>query len=280
MLAGCSPGASSTDRADPPANRKDKSDAAETEHAARPEKAAPGAPTREVRVAAASDLKFALAEVVAAFEKRTPGIAVTTTLGSSGNFFAQLSNKAPFDLFLSADIELPRRLIEQGLAVRESEFLYAVGHLVLWVPNDSPLDVATLGSEALLDPSVKKIAIANPRHAPYGRAAEAALRSLGVYDAVASRLVLGDNVAQTAQFVESGAADAGIFALSLAIAPALAKKGRYWPVPLDAHPAIEQGGAILSWARDPDAAAAFRDFLMSDDGKAILKRYGFFLPGE
>jgi molybdate transport system substrate-binding protein len=238
------------------------------------------AATREVRVAAASDLKFALVDLVAAFKKRSPGITVTTTIGSSGNFFAQLSNKAPFDLFLSADIDFPRKLADAGLADEDSLFLYAVGHLVLWVPNDSPLDIEARGAEALLDPAARKIAIANPRHAPYGRGAEAALKSLGVYDAVAPRLVLGDNVAQTAQFVESGAADAGIIALSLAIAPALRDKGRSWEIPLDKHPAIEQGGAILSWARDPGAAREFREYLLSDDGKAILKRFGFYLPGE
>jgi molybdate transport system substrate-binding protein len=240
----------------------------------------PQKPQREVRVAAAADLKFALDEVAGAFERQSPGIKVTPTYGSSGNFFAQLSNEAPFDLFLSADIDYPRKLVEQGKAARGSEFVYAVGHLVVWVPTGSKADVAKLGLRALLDPSVKKVAIANPQHAPYGRAAEAALKKLGVYDHVKDRLVLGDNVAQAAQFVESGAADAGVIALSLARAPTMRDRGRYAEVPLDAYPRLEQGGIILRWAKDREAAQALRDFLTGPEGRAVLDRYGFLLPGE
>src|SRR5262249_8700302 len=130
---------------------------------------------REVRVAAAADLKFAFDEVASEFQKKNPAVKVTVTYGSSGNFYAQLSNKAPFDLYLSADIDYPRKLMESRLALQESEFVYAVGHLVVWVPNGSKLDLDRLGIRAVADPSVKKLAIANPKHAPYGRAAEAAL---------------------------------------------------------------------------------------------------------
>ena len=207
-------------------------------------------------------------------------IDVEPTYGSSGNFFAQLSNKAPFDIFLAADIDYPRKLIEQGQAVKESEFMYAIGHLVVWVRNESPLDVTGLGVQALVDPGVRKIAIANPKHAPYGRAAEAALKHLEVYGQVQDRLVLGENIAQAALFVESGAADVGIIALSLAMAPAMKEKGRYWSVPLDAYPRLEQGGAILNWARDRDATNAFRSFMTSEKGRNTLRRYGFQLPGE
>jgi molybdate transport system substrate-binding protein len=140
--------------------------------------------------------------------------------------------------------------------------------------------VEKLGVRALLDPGVRKIAIANPKHAPYGRAAEAALKKLEVYDQVKDRLVLGENVAQAAQFVETGAADAGVIALSLALAPTLREKGKYWEVPLDAYPRLEQGGVILSWARDRQAADALRAFVLGPEGKAVLRRYGFFLPGE
>jgi molybdate transport system substrate-binding protein len=233
---------------------------------------------REVRVAAAADLKFALDDLVADFQRRHPAIRVRVTYGSSGNFFAQLSSKAPFDLFLSADVEYPRRLIEQGLATREDEFLYAVGHLAVWVPADSTLDLERLGIGALLDPGVRKVAIANPRHAPYGRAAEAALQKLGVYDKIKGKIVNGENVAQTAQLVEAGSADAGVIALSLALAPRMRAKGRYWEVPLDAYPRLEQGGIILSWAHDRSAARDLRAFLLAAEGKAVLKRYGFFLP--
>jgi molybdate transport system substrate-binding protein len=241
----------------------------------------PGDPARrEVAVAAAADLKFALPDVVAAFGRQRPDVAVKVTYGSSGNFFTQLSNQAPFDLFLSADIDYPRKLIEQGRAVPGSEFVYAVGHLVVWVPNGSPLDLDALGLRAVLDPAVRKVAIANPRHAPYGRAANAALRHSGVYEQVKDRLVLGDNIAQTAQFVESGAADVGVIALSLALAPAMRDKGRYWSVPLDAYPRLEQGGVILTWAKDQDATQALRAFIMGEGGRAILPKYGFILPGE
>jgi molybdate transport system substrate-binding protein len=229
----------------------------------------------EVRVAAAADLKFALQEVVAAFHDERPDLRVTVTYGASGEFYAQLSNRAPYDLFLSADMDYPRRLVEAGLADKDSEFRYAVGHLVVWVPRDSPLDVEHRGIEALLDPSVKKIAIANPRHAPYGRAAEAALKNLGVYEKVRDRFVLGENIAQAAQFAQVGAADAGVIALSLALSPAMRDAGKFWPVPADSFPRLDQGGVIMNGARDREAADALRAFLMSSAGKAVLRRFGF-----
>jgi molybdate transport system substrate-binding protein len=235
---------------------------------------------REVRVAAAADLKFALDEAVAEFRAKNPDIGVTVTYGSSGTLFAQLSQDAPFDLYLSADIDYPRKLAGQGKAAKDSEFLYAVGHLVVWVPNSSKLDLDRLGVKAVTDPSVKKVAVANPRTAPYGRAAEATLRHYGLHDEVKDKLAVGENIAQTAQFVESGAADVGLIALSLAMSPAMKDKGRYWPVPLDAHPRLDQGGVILTGAKDPDAARELRAFLTGPDGRAVLKRYGFTLPGE
>lgn len=238
------------------------------------------ATTRTVSVAAASDLKFALDEVIKDYEKEHPDTDIKVAYGSSGNFYTQLTQGAPFDLYFSADIAYPRRLFEQGLADKESEFLYGVGQIVVWVRNDSPLDVEKLGIRALLDPAARKVAIANPQHAPYGRAAEAALKSLGVYEPVKERLVLGENIAQTAQFVESGAADVGIIALSLAMASELREKGRYWLVPLDAYPTLEQGGVIMNRAADCEATASFRDFVIGPRGREILSRYGFFLPGE
>jgi len=218
--------------------------------------------------------------LIPAFQKAHPQITVSPTFGSSGNFFAQILNEAPFDLFLSADIDYPRRLIEEGKGLKDSEFLYAVGHLVLWVRSDSPLDPARDGIAVLTAEGVGKIAIANPAHAPYGRAAVAALKSLGAYDSVEPRLVLGENVAQAAQFVESGAADAGVFALSLAVAPELRERGKYWEFPLDSHPRLEQGGVILSNSKDQAAAESFREFLVSDKGREVLKQFGFLLPGE
>jgi molybdate transport system substrate-binding protein len=228
-----------------------------------------------VRIAAAADLRFALDEMVRRFEADHPGVEVTVTYGSSGNFFAQLQQGAPFDLFLSADVEYPRRLEAQGVTMPGETFTYAVGRIVLWVRNDSPLDVATRGFDALLDPRAAHVAIANPEHAPYGRAAEAALESAGLLDRVRAKLVLGENVSQTMQFVQSGAADAGIVALSLALAPTVVDQGRYWEVPIDRYPRMAQGGAMLANAADPDAARLFAAFMQADAGRAILRRFGF-----
>ena len=236
--------------------------------------------TTTVTVAAAADLKYAMDEIVAQFEQLNPHIFVKKTYGSSGNFYAQMTNRAPFDIYFSADIEYPRKLIDQGLALSGSEFPYAVGQIVVWVRNESSLDVEKLGVKSLLDPSIRKLAIANPKHAPYGRAAEAALKYLSVYEQVESRLVLGENIVQTAQFVESGAADVGIIALSLAMAPALSDKGRYWTVPLDAYPTLEQGGVILDWVKDRKATESLKTFFRSNEGRGTLRRYGFLLPGE
>jgi molybdate transport system substrate-binding protein len=233
-----------------------------------------------VRVAAAADLRFTMGEIVEAFRRERAAIDVRVTYGSSGNFYAQLSNRAPFDIFFSADVDYPRRLVRQGLALADSEFLYGVGRLVVWVPRTSPIEIEKLGMRALLSPSVRKIAIANPRHAPYGRAAEAAMKNLGVYEQIKSRLVLGDSVMQTAQFADSGAAEIAIISHSLALVPPLRDKGRFWEVPLDAYPRREQGGVILSWAQDRPAAEAFRDFVLSEGGRAILRRHGFRLQGE
>jgi len=228
---------------------------------------------RKITVAAAADLNFAMEEVSKEFRAAHPDVELQVAYGSSGNYFAQIQSGAPFDLFLSADVEYPRKLAALGIGAKDSIFTYAVGRLVVWVPANSRLDPAT----ALRDPSVKLIAIANPKHAPYGRAAEAALRSMGVWDTVQSRLVLGENIAQTLQFVQSGAADAGVVALSLALAPAMQGQGRYWEIPLDSYPRMEQGGIIL---KDSAGARELRAFLLSEVGRRILKRYGFYLPNE
>lgn len=231
-------------------------------------------------IAAAADLQFALVEVKAAFAKAHPGVEVAITYGSSGNFYAQLLNKAPFDLFLSADLTYPKKLVEAGVADGATEFLYSRGHLVLWVPKASPIPVEQLGMKALLHPAAKKVAIANPRVAPYGRAAEAALAKLGMLEALQPRLVFGENIAQTAQFVQTGAADIGILALSLAKAPVMAAAGRFWALPEDAHPPLDQGGVILNHARNRADALAFRAFLQSPPAVEILRRYGFVVAAR
>jgi molybdate transport system substrate-binding protein len=229
-------------------------------------------------VAAATDLRFAFDEIVEKFHARNPNIKVEVTYGSSGNFYAQLSNRAPFDVFLSADVDYPHRLVREGLASASDEFLYGVGYIVVWVPLSSSLDVEALGMQALLSPDARRIAIANPRHAPYGRAAEAAMKSLGVYEQVKDRLVLGDTVLQAAQFVESGSADIAIISRSHALAPPFRDKGRFWQVPTEAYPRRVQGGVILSWAQDRFAAETLRDYVLSPEGRTILSRYGFDMP--
>lgn len=231
----------------------------------------------DLTVAAASDLNFAFKELVAAFEKQS-GHHVKLSLGSSGNFFSQIQNGAPFDLYFSADIRYPQKLEEAGYAVPGSLYRYAVGRIVLWVPGASPAAIDKLGMEALLDSSIRKIAIANPKHAPYGRAAVAAMEHFTVYERVKDRLVLGENISQAAQYVESGAADIGIVALSLALAPSMKAAGRYWEIPADAHPPLEQGAVILKSAKSPEAAKEFLEFLRGAEGKAIMTRYGFVVP--
>ncbi len=233
----------------------------------------------EISVAAASDLNFAFKEIVAEFEKKT-GNTVKLSLGSSGNFYAQLSNGAPFDLYFSADIGYPKKLDEAGLAEPGTLYLYAVGRIVVWTPKGSPIDAGSLGFKALQHPSVKKIAIANPKHAPYGRAAVAAMEHFKVYEAVKDKLVLGENISQTAQFVQTGGADIGIIALSLAVAPVMKETGTYWEVPLESYPRLEQGAVIMKAAKDKKAASAFLDFVKSSEGAAVFKRYGFFLPEQ
>jgi len=230
----------------------------------------------EITIAAASDLNFAFREIATEYEKAS-GHQVRLTLGSSGNFYAQIQNGAPFDLYFSADIAYPRKLEEAGLTVPGSLYPYAVGRIVLWTGHESRINV-TKGFEALRQPTVKKVAIANPKHAPYGRAAVAAMEYFKVYDQVKDKLILGENISQAAQFIESGACDIGIIALSLAIAPAMKSKGTYWEVPAEAHPALDQGVVILKQSKSPEAARQFLEFIKGPDGQEIMKRYGFVIP--
>jgi molybdate transport system substrate-binding protein len=242
--------------------------------------AAAGSPTQEpkIRIAAAADLKFAMDELTARYERQT-GDKIAVTYGSSGNFYSQIQNGAPFDLFFSADIDYPRKLEATGAAAPGSLYCYAVGRLVIWTATASKLDVAGQGWYALVDPRVQKIAIANPEHAPYGRAAVAALRKAGIYDRVAPKLVYGENISQAAQFVQSGNAQAGILAESLAVSPPM-KDGMRWEIPADMHPAIEQAAIVLKDAKNKGAARAFLDFVKSGTGRATLAKYGFTFPSS
>ena len=231
---------------------------------------------QEIRVAAAADLKFALDELAAQYEKQT-GRKVDISYGSSGNFFAQIQNGAPFDMFFSADIEYPRKLEATRLAEPGTLYAYAVGRIVIWMPRESRADLAKLGWKALLDSSVEKVAIANPEHAPYGRAAVSALRNAGIYEQVRAKLVYGENIAQAAQFVASGNAQAGILALSLAVSPPM-KEGKRWEIPANMYAPIEQAAVILKSAKDKEGARDFLAFLKSGAGRRILESYGFILP--
>jgi molybdate transport system substrate-binding protein len=231
---------------------------------------------QEITLAGASDLQFAFQDVAARFQKDT-GKSVKLIFGSSGNFFAQIQNGAPFDLFFSADTDYPRKLEAAGLTEPGTLYEYATGKIVLWVTSESRIDLRR-GLKALLDPGIKKIAIANPQHAPYGRAAVAALQHEGIYDQVADRFVLGENISQTASFVVGGSADIGIVALSLTVAPSMKEKGRFVDIPSDEYPAIEQAAVILKSSKQKDTARQFLDFLKSPAMLELMKTYGFSVP--
>ena len=230
-----------------------------------------------LRIAAAADLQFVLPDLASQYEKQT-GAKVAITYGSSGNFSAQIQNGAPFDLFLSADLDYPKKLTEAGFAESDSLQIYAAGRLALWLPPDSPLDPAS-GLKTLLDPRIQKIAIANPEHAPYGRAAVAALQNSGLYDQLKPKLVFGENISQAAQFVQSGSAEAGLIALSLALSPAM-KNGKRWDIPPDRYPSMEQAVVILKSSPNKQAAVSFLAFLKSPQSRATFDRYGYAAPSS
>ena len=229
---------------------------------------------QELRVAAAADLNFALPEVAKAFEVQT-GVKVSISFGSSGNFFAQIQGGAPFDVFCSADMGYPEKLAAAGQALPETLRQYASGRVVLWARNVSGFNFDRDGIRTLLDPAVKKIAIANPEHAPYGRAALAVLRKASIYDQVQSKLVLGENVSQTAQFVTSGNADVGLISLSLAQSGDLRKQGYFWMLPAEIDENLPQGAVVLRRSGSPKLAAKFLDFLLCPAATRILAQYGF-----
>ena len=233
----------------------------------------------EILVAAASSMNYPIREIVAEFERET-GHTVALQIGSSGNFYGQISNGAPYDLLLSADRDYAARLETDGVIEPGSLEVYAVGRLVLWVRDDSELRSEIRDMDSLLDTRVRWIAIANPRLAPYGEAAVAAMQHYGVYDQVRSKIVQGDNIAQAAQFASLGAADVGVLALSLARGEAM-DDGFFWQIPDDTHLPIEQAMVILRQARDAGhlgAARQFRDMVRGPVGRTILERYGFSVP--
>jgi molybdate transport system substrate-binding protein len=229
-----------------------------------------------VAIAAASDLVFCLPALHAEFAKSEPRIAVRLTTGSSGNFFAQITNGAPYDVFLSADLSYPRALIAAGAADEASLTLYGIGRLVLWTTHPD-LDPTAGPAAFVRSPLVRRLALANPAHAPYGRAARETLEKLGVWVEVQPKLVLGDNIAQAAQFVETGHADAGIIALALVLG-APRRAGRWAEIPTALHAPLEQGAVLTTRGAANPAAARYLAFLRTPAARAVFERYGFRLP--
>ena len=230
---------------------------------------------QEITVAAAADLQFAMQDIAARFEKDTgKKVKVKVVYGSSGNFYQQIQNGAPFDVFFSANLDYAKKLAAAGLAEPGTLYQYATGRIVLWVPSPSKVDLGQ-GLKALTEPGVRKISIANPEHAPYGQAAVAALQKESLYESVKSKLVMGENISQAASFVLSGSADAGIIALSLALAPNMKDKGRYVEVPAAEYPPIEQGCVVLKSSQRKDVARAFVEYIKTPAAAESLKNYGF-----
>ncbi len=227
-------------------------------------------------IAAASDMAYCMDELGAAFTREVPQAKLKVSVGASGNFYAQIKHGAPFDLFLSADMTYPARLAKDGAADRASLAPYAIGRLAIW-SLDARFDVK-LGMRVFTDRRLTRVAIANPEVAPYGRAAKAALEQHGLWDSVKPKLVLGENIAQTAQFVQSGNAELGIVSLATVLAPQLKGMGNYYVIPEGSTPPIEHGMIISNKGKSNPLAARFARFMRSTAAREILVRYGFGLP--
>ena len=229
-------------------------------------------------IAAAGDLRGALEELKGRFEAQHSGVSLQLTFGASGSLTAQIQQGAPFDLFLSADMGFPEQLQKAGLVTEDGPFPYATGRLTLWVRKDLGLDPGKDGLGVLRSPKLRKIATANPQVAPYGRAGDAALRQAGLYDAVKPRLVFADNIAQAAQFLQAGSAEAGLISASQANHPVLRQDGFIWTLPSEAYPPLRQAGVLLKRTAHLEQARAFRAFLVGPEGQALLARHGFGRP--
>jgi molybdate transport system substrate-binding protein len=233
----------------------------------------------QLTVAAAADLNYALSDLARGFESAT-GDKVTLSFGASGNLYSQIQNGAPFDLFFSADEDYPKKLASAGLADAQSLRVYAEGHLVLWVPKNSRFEPQKLQMGVLTEAAITRIAVANPQHAPYGRAAMAAIEHYGLKDKLAGKLVFGENVSQAAQFVQSGNAQAGLLALSLAKSPAMEAAGRYWELPSGSYPELKQAVGIVSSSKHKAVAQAFVAYVLSPQNAATLRKYGLTPPAS
>jgi molybdate transport system substrate-binding protein len=231
-----------------------------------------------LRIAAAANLVYALAPLNAAFQSAAPGVKIETVIGSSGNLVAQITQGAPFDVFLSADMEYPRALIANGRAVAASLTPFANGRLVLWTTRrDLPL---TALAETLRDPSVRRLALANPATAPYGRAARQVIDRLGLGPEVEPRIVVGENISQTAQFVASGNADAGFVALSLVLSPKLGDHGRWLEIPAADYTPLTQGAVLTAHGAGNAAAKSYLAFLRTPAARGILENFGYRVPRD
>lgn len=230
----------------------------------------------KIVIAAAADLKFALDEIVTEFKQMHPSDTIEIVYGSSGKFFTQIQQDAPYDLYFSADIAFPEKLAKAGFAASEVK-PYAWGRIVLW---SASIDASKMTLPDLSSPTITRIAIANPKHAPYGKRAEEALRSAGIWDTVEPKLVYGENIAQTAQFVQTGNAQIGIIALSLAMNPELSTQGGYYLIPDTLHEPLEQGLVITKRAADNSLAKSFVAYVDSQPARTTMMRYGFTLPTE
>ncbi|MEI7842193.1 MAG: molybdate ABC transporter substrate-binding protein [Gallionellaceae bacterium] len=229
-------------------------------------------------IAAASDMTYCVPELVKEFQTDNPKSEVKTLFGSSGNLFAQIKNGAPFDVYMSADMQYPTELANVGAADKSSLMPYARGHLMLWTANAAiNLDK---GLQGLSQSSIKRIAIANPETAPYGRAARAALQQAKLWDDITPLLVFGDNISQTLQYAETGNADVAIVSRSLVLSPKMVGKGHAQAIPETAYPPLNQGLVITNKGSGNLLAVKFAKFMQSDKAKTILERFGFSIPNK
>src|ERR1035437_3675866 len=230
---------------------------------------------QSVTIAAAADLRFALDDITKLYKDENQDVKVDVIYGSSGNLFQQITNQAPFDLFFSADISFPQKLEEQKLTSGKPT-IYAVGHLVLWsASKDVSKGLGLLKSE-----DIKKISIANPEIAPYGKRAVESLKYYKLYDIIKDKIVKGDNVSQAAQFVLTGNAEVGLIALSLALSPEMSAKGKYFLIDPKCYSQLDQSFVILRQAENNKEVAKFIKFLDTDKAKKIFSKYGFELPKQ
>jgi molybdate transport system substrate-binding protein len=233
------------------------------------------ATAQKVNVAAAADLRYAMDEIIVVYKKNNPKTDIKVTYGSSGTAYQQIINGAPYDIYFSADIMYPQKLAEQGLTATKPK-LYAIGFLVLW---SSQIDVLS-GMNVLNNPKIQKIAIANPEHAPYGKRAQESLQYYKLYDKLKDKIILGENISQTAQYVQTGNAEVGILALSLAMSPAMKNQGKYFLIDSKSYSPLEQAYVIIKRAAMNTETYKFARFVASPVAREIFKKYGFKLPNE